>query len=142
MTNKKLLKKGLKSFIMSLISFFAVPYILFAYVVPNFFGSGGFDTQIYSTWFLRFGIIMAGMVFIRDSNTKDSWRYALGDLLLSIVGLVFVFKLLSSTITMAIAEGIIIAASFDGFFNIYLLIAVLGIVGKLLNLLGSEEGEK
>ena len=142
MTNKKLLKKGFRSFIMSLISFFVVPYVLFAYVVPNLFGGGGFNTQIYSTWFLRFGIIMAGIVFIRDSNTKDSWRYALGDLLLSLVGLVFVFKLLSSTITMAVAEGIVIAASFDGFFNLYLLIAVLGIVGKLLNLLGSEEGGK
>ena len=142
MTNKKLLKKGFKSFIMSMISFFVVPYIIFGYVLPNFLGSGGFGTQIYSTWFLRFGIIMAGIVFIRDASTKNSWRYAFGDLLLSVVGLVFVFKLLSSTITMAIAKGIIIAASFDGFFNLYLLIAVLGIIGKLFNLLGSGGGGK
>ena len=141
MTNKKLLKKGFKSFIMSLISFFVVPYILFGYIVPNYLGAGGggLNTQIYSTWFLRFGIIMAGIVFIRDANTKDSWRYALGDLLLSLVGLIFVFKLLSSTMTMALGEGIVLAASFDGFFNIYLLIAVLGIIGKVFNLLGSEE---
>ena len=74
------------------------------------------------------------------SHSKDSWRYAFGDLLLSVVGLIFVFKLLSSTMTMALGEGVIIAASFDGFFNLYLLIAVLGIIGKIFNLLGSEEG--
>ena len=139
MTNKKLLKNGFRSFIMSLISFFVVPYILLGFIIPNYFGGGGFNTQIYSTWFLRFGIIMAGIVFIRDASTKDSWRYAFGDLLLSVVGLIFVFKLLSSTMTMALGEGIVIAASFDGFFNIYLLIAVLGIIGKIFNLLGSEE---
>ena len=128
---------GIKGLVFMLVSYFGIPYLLFNYVAPATLGGAELgNTQIFTTWFLNFGLVMAGIVFLRDVSSKGSWRYHLADFLMAIVGLFFVIKILSTSLLITV-ENITFFMDFYGFFNLYLLAMLISLFGKFMKIFES-----
>lgn len=129
MTDEKLLRKGIFTVISSLFFYVALPYIIYTKYLIQF---PQLALESYIGWIMRMGVIMAGIQFFKSVSSEKSTRHALGDLLLSVVYLIFFFKLFTLKVTMDVAENIIVSISMEGFIYIYLLAALIGIFANVI----------
>ncbi|RLI65529.1 MAG: hypothetical protein DRO67_02555 [Candidatus Asgardarchaeum californiense] len=127
--NVKLITKGIIKSVITIITAFGFSQIIHLIDIQiPLVSLGG-----YSDWVLRWGVVVAGLTFIKDSATKDSWRFALGDFMISIATLLFMFKLLSLEITVSEA-GLTVVVSIIGFFYLSLIATLISIVGKAIRI--------
>jgi len=129
LTDKKLLRKGIFTVISSLFFYVALPYIIYTKYLVQF---PQLALESYINWIMRMGVIMAGIQFFKSVSSEKSTRHALGDLLLSIVYLIFFFKLFTLKVTVDVAENIMVSISMEGFIYIYLLAALIGIFANVI----------
>ncbi|MHA1507027.1 MAG: hypothetical protein ACTSR0_07650 [Candidatus Asgardarchaeia archaeon] len=131
MTDSSLIDRGFRKFAISLVSFFVIPYIIYYFLLPDITQFGFPD---YGGWIVKWGLVTSAISFAKGASRDDSWRYALWDLLSSIVNLIFLFKVLSLEISVPI-EAVSIVISIEGFFYISMIATFVGIVGKFVRLL-------
>ncbi|MCD6514349.1 MAG: hypothetical protein J7L07_05440 [Candidatus Odinarchaeota archaeon] len=137
MSTKPTISSGIKASIFMLISYFGVPYLIFNFIAPETLGGAEIgNAQVFTSWFLNFGLIMAGIIFIREVSTRGSWRYHFADFLMSIVGLFFVIKILATSLELTMGD-ITFFMDFRGFFNLYLLAMLVALFGKFMKILES-----
>lgn len=136
MTNKKLITKGIIKAVITIISAFGASLILNYLNIQllQLIGSAGIPLGAYSKWVFRWGVVIAGFTFLKESATKDSWRYALGDFLIPVFSLFFMFKMLSLDITVS-QMGVTVTVSIIGFFYVSLIATMITIIGKALKIL-------
>jgi len=129
LTDRKLLRKGVFVAVSSLFFYVALPYIIYTrYLVqiPQL------ELESYINWIMRMGVIIAGIQFLKSVSSEKTTRQALGDLLLSIVYLIFFFKLFTLEVTMNVTENVVVSISMEGFIYLYLLAALIGILANVI----------
>ena len=129
MTDRKLLRKGVFVAISSLFFYVALPYIIYTKYLVQF---PQLALESYINWIMRMGVIIAGIQFFKSVSSEKTTRQALGDLLLSIVYLVFFFKLFTLEVVVDVAENVTVFISMEGFIYIYLLAALIGIFANVI----------
>ncbi|MGQ4833111.1 MAG: hypothetical protein ACP6IS_04300 [Candidatus Asgardarchaeia archaeon] len=131
------ISNGIRASLFMMVSYFGIPYILFNYVAPVALGNAELgNTQVFTTWFLNFGLVMAGIVFFREVSSKGSVRYHLADFMMAVVGLFFALKILSTSLELTVGD-ITFFLDFYGFFNLYLLAMLVGLFGKFMKIIES-----
>jgi len=130
LTDKKLLRKGVIAAISSLFFYVALPYVIYVKYLAQY---PEFGVEKYIDWIIRMGIVISGINFFKSASSSKSVRQAIGDLLLSIVYLIFFFKLFTLEVTVNVPEtNVMVSISMEGFIYIYLLAALVGIFANIV----------